>query len=113
MMRALALLRSLVLAQPPGRAAQGAAAPPAPPAPALGAAGARAAPSKDATKEEARRHFLQGVALYEEGNFTAALAEFQAANKHGARRRRCCSTSASPRRRCTATPTPRGRWSGT
>lgn len=36
-------------------------------------------PSTDARKQEARRHFLQGVALYEEGNFTAALAEFQAA----------------------------------
>jgi hypothetical protein len=31
--------------------------------------------------EEARRHFAQGVALYNDGNFNAALAEFEAANK--------------------------------
>jgi tetratricopeptide (TPR) repeat protein len=29
--------------------------------------------------DEGRRHFAQGVALYQEGNFPAALAEFQAA----------------------------------
>ncbi|HEY0705869.1 MAG TPA: PEGA domain-containing protein [Polyangia bacterium] len=36
-------------------------------------------PSRDNKKEEARRHFQQAVALYDEGNFAAALAEFQAA----------------------------------
>ena len=36
-------------------------------------------PSSNAKKDEARRHFQQGVALYEEGNYPAALAEFQAA----------------------------------
>jgi tetratricopeptide (TPR) repeat protein len=67
MIRALALVMVLGVAS----AAQGQTAPLAP-AP---------SPSRDATKEEARRHFLQGVALYEEGNFTGALAEFQAAQK--------------------------------
>jgi hypothetical protein len=36
-------------------------------------------PSRDNKREEARRHFQQAVALYDEGNFAAALAEFQAA----------------------------------
>jgi hypothetical protein len=71
MMRALVLVLVLGAAG----AAQGQ------PAPASAPLAPAPAPSKDATKEEARRHFLQGVALYEEGNFTAALAEFQAANQ--------------------------------
>jgi tetratricopeptide (TPR) repeat protein len=33
----------------------------------------------DLKRQEGRRHFQQGVALYEEGNFAGALAEFQAA----------------------------------
>ena len=33
----------------------------------------------DLKREEGRRHFQQGVALYEEGNHAGALAEFQAA----------------------------------
>jgi hypothetical protein len=45
------------------------AAPPAPPAPAASAADI----------EEAKRHFQQGVALYNDGNFNGALAEFEAA----------------------------------
>jgi len=77
MMRVLALLTVLGAVS----AAQGQTRP-APASPPISAPLAPApAPSKDATKEEARRHFLQGVALYEEGNFTAALAEFQAAHK--------------------------------
>jgi len=40
---------------------------------------AHAAP--DAKLEEAKRHFAQGVALYNDGNFNAALAEFDAAYK--------------------------------
>ena len=36
-------------------------------------------PADAASREQARRHFRQGVALYEEGNYTGALAEFQAA----------------------------------
>jgi prefoldin subunit 5 len=35
----------------------------------------------DANMEEAKRHFSQGVALYNDGNFNAALAEFEAAYK--------------------------------
>jgi tetratricopeptide (TPR) repeat protein len=37
------------------------------------------APSGDFKREEARHHFEQAVALYEEGNYPGALAEFQAA----------------------------------
>lgn len=44
---------------------------PAPPPPAAG--------GSDFKREEARRHFTQGVALYEEKNYLGALAEFQAA----------------------------------
>jgi hypothetical protein len=40
------------------------------------------APAGDAAAlDEAKRHFTQGVALYNDGNFNAALAEFDAANK--------------------------------
>jgi hypothetical protein len=35
----------------------------------------------DAKMEEAKRHFAQGIALYGDGNFNAALAEFEAAYK--------------------------------
>jgi hypothetical protein len=35
----------------------------------------------DPKMEEAKRHFAQGVALYNDGNFNAALAEFDAAYK--------------------------------
>jgi hypothetical protein len=42
----------------------------------LAGAGAGAQPL-----EEAKRHFTQGVALYNDGNYNAALAEFQAAYK--------------------------------
>jgi hypothetical protein len=35
----------------------------------------------DAKMDEAKRHFAQGVALYTDGNFNAALAEFEAAYK--------------------------------
>jgi len=35
----------------------------------------------DAKLDEAKRHFSQGVALYNDGNFNAALAEFEAAYK--------------------------------
>src|SRR5258706_3095515 len=31
--------------------------------------------------DEAKRHFAQGVALYNDGNYNAALAEFEAAYK--------------------------------
>jgi hypothetical protein len=41
-------------------------------------AGAAAAPGEDASLADAKRHFQQGVALYNDGNFSAALAEFQA-----------------------------------
>jgi hypothetical protein len=37
------------------------------------------APRGDANLEEAKVHFQQGVALFNDGNFNAALAEFQAA----------------------------------
>lgn len=57
---------------PPARATTG-AVPVASPAP-------RPALFAEVKLEEARRHFEQGVALFEEGNFTAALAEFQAAH---------------------------------
>jgi hypothetical protein len=76
MIRALALV--LVLG------ATGAAwgqAPASPAKPASAPLAPAPAPSRDATKEEARRHFLQGVALFEEGNFTGALAEFRAAHQ--------------------------------
>ena len=42
----------------------------------LGKAGAA-----DTKMDEAKRHFAQGVALYNDGNFNAALAEFEAAYK--------------------------------
>src|SRR3954464_13889314 len=35
----------------------------------------------DPKMEEAKRHFAQGIALYNDGNFNAALAEFEAAYK--------------------------------
>jgi hypothetical protein len=66
----LALGVGPAFARAPAPAAPGGTQPALAPAPAA---------SQDARKQEARRHFLQGVALYEEGNFTAALAEFQAA----------------------------------
>jgi hypothetical protein len=55
---------------------------PAPPAPAPGGAPAAPAPAQppsSAKLAEARLHFQQGVALYKEANYDAALAEFQAA----------------------------------
>lgn len=58
----------LALAQPPVRPAER-------PRPAPGPA-----PSSDFKREEARHHFEQAVALYEEGNYPGALAEFQAAH---------------------------------
>ena len=42
------------------------------------AALAQAASEAGAAEEQARRHFFQGATLYEEGNYEAALAEFQA-----------------------------------
>src|SRR5260370_33354875 len=36
------------------------------------------AAAADAQLDEAKRHFQQGVALYNDGNFSAALAEFEA-----------------------------------
>ncbi len=45
----------------------------------LAAAPGGALSAGDLKREEGRRHFQQGVALYEEGNFAGALAEFQAA----------------------------------
>ena len=67
------------------------------------AAGAAAPPggvlsAGDLKREEGRRHFQQGVALYEEGNFAGALAEFQAAyNTAPAPTISPNSASASPR----------------
>jgi PEGA domain len=52
---------------------------PAAPAPTTATPAPRPAPFGELKLEEARRHFEQAVALYEEGNFTGALAEFQAA----------------------------------
>jgi hypothetical protein len=40
-----------------------------------------AAQAADPKLDEAKRHFAQGVALYNDGNFNAALAEFEAAYK--------------------------------
>src|SRR4030095_14389791 len=39
---------------------------------------AQAAPEDPAVLDEAKRHFTQAVALYNEGNYDAALAEFEA-----------------------------------
>ena len=61
----LLLAPSLSLAQPAPAPAPPAPAPPAAPDPAV--------------LEEAKRHFAQGVALYNDGNYNAALAEFEAA----------------------------------
>src|SRR5688572_12727466 len=61
-LRALAILVTLTLQRPAfGQP------PPRPPSP------------SPVQLEEGRRHFAQGVTLYEEGNFPAALVEFQAA----------------------------------
>src|SRR5688500_11122356 len=50
--------------------------------PALAAPPKKAPPAADdKNTEEAKRHFKQGVALYNDGNFGAALAEFEQANK--------------------------------
>jgi hypothetical protein len=45
----------------------------------LAAPGGGALSAGDLKREEGRRHFQQGVALYEERNYAGALAEFQAA----------------------------------
>ena len=74
---------ALVLLLGAGSTVHGQPRPPAVPAappPTQPALAPPPSPSSDSRKAEARRHFLQGVALYEEGNFTAALAEFQAAH---------------------------------
>lgn len=65
----LLLVPSLSPAQP--------APPPVPPVPPP--APAAPPPPDPAVLEEAKRHFAQGVALYNDGNFNAALAEFEAA----------------------------------
>src|SRR5579859_605428 len=39
------------------------------------------APAGEDALDEAKRHFTQGVALYNDGNFGAALAEFEASNR--------------------------------
>jgi hypothetical protein len=63
----LAAAAGSALAQPPVRPAERPRPAPAP------------APSSDFKREEARHHYEQAVALYEEGNYQGALAEFQAA----------------------------------
>lgn len=78
-------LRSLIRSAPPlltlvvlAAAARAQSPPPAPPP-------TPAAPAVDqaqaAQLEEAKRHFQQGVALYNDANYGAALAEFEAAFK--------------------------------
>jgi hypothetical protein len=62
----------LALTLAPGVARAQAPRPPARPRPAPPS-------SADFKREEGRRHFEQGVALFEEGNHLGALAEFQAA----------------------------------
>ena len=67
----LAVVVSLALSAPLARAQQPAPAPTPAPAP------APVAPTEDAAAlEQAKVHFQQGVALYNDGNFSAALAEF-------------------------------------
>ena len=48
------------------------------PAEAQGRPGAPRTENADAVEEEARQHFFDGATLYEEGDYEAALAEFQA-----------------------------------
>lgn len=68
------LLLAFTLAAWPAPTSAQVKVPSAPPRPAPAPGGA-----SDFKRDEARRHFEQGVALYGEGNYLGALAEFQAA----------------------------------
>jgi PEGA domain len=84
------LLAAIIIATSPAPAAAQTAQPAPAPAPAKSEAKpepkAEAKPEapsdpKPDPREQARLHFEQGVALYKEANYAAALAEFEAANK--------------------------------
>jgi hypothetical protein len=73
---ALALFSTSALAQQPTTTP---VAPPTAPAPAPAAPPAAPAPPADPNLEQARLHFEQGVALFNDQNFNGALAEFMKA----------------------------------
>ena len=58
--------------------------------------------ANDPQMAEAKRHFDQAVALFNDGDFGAALTEFEASYR-STPRRACSTTSASRKRRSIAT----------